>query len=405
MARWLVLLVLLLAGCNLSQQPATPQALPTLDTRLSCEQIVNVAVETAGSACNTLGRNQVCYGHRLVQVEFQEAAGAAFGAPGDIADLLAVRQISASAFDSTQVAWGIALVKAQANIPDTLPGQNVTFLLFGETALDALAPRLTAVRLETRPGPTSCVEAPSAMLVQTPAGTQVTLTLNGATLTLGSTLYLTAARSDQLIVATIEGSAVVSAFNTTRVVLPGALVRLPLGGASELEVTGPPSEPEPFDAEAIRRAPLSLLDAPVTIPPPISATSPSRLLATETLGVPFSPQLPTAAPCLPRADWTATYTIQRGDTLFSIARLFNIPVAELQQANCIANPNLIQAGQVLRVPFALGQPTLPPTFTPFPTLTLTPFPTFTPAPTHTPLPFDNDNRDDDKPIVTDEPIR
>ncbi|NWG17881.1 MAG: LysM peptidoglycan-binding domain-containing protein [Chloroflexi bacterium] len=237
------------------------------------------------------------------------------------------------------------------------------------------------------------------MLVQTPAGTQVTLTLNGATLTLGSTLYLTAARSDQLTVATIEGSAVVSAFDITRVALPGALVRLPLGGSSGLEVTGPPSEPEPFDADAIRRAPLSLLDRPVTVPPPIRPTSPAN--PTEALGTPFSPQRPTAAPCLPRADWTATYTIQRGDTLFSIARLFNIPVAELQQANCIANPNLIQAGQALRVPFPLDQSVIP-TWTPLPTWTPVRLPSAMPAPTFTPLPFDD--QPDDQPSITDEPI-
>lgn len=46
----------------------------------------------------------------------------------------------------------------------------------------------------------------------------------------------------------------------------------------------------------------------------------------------------------------ATYTVQRGDTLWSIARRFNIPPATLAQVNNIANANLIYVGQVLRIP-------------------------------------------------------
>jgi hypothetical protein len=31
--------------------------------------------------------------------------------------------------------WGVALMRLQANIPETLPGQNVTFLLFGDVEI------------------------------------------------------------------------------------------------------------------------------------------------------------------------------------------------------------------------------------------------------------------------------
>lgn len=65
----------------------------------------------------------------------------------------------------------------------------------------------------------------------------------------------------------------------------------------------------------------------------------------------------TAAGCVPREDWNARYVIQSGDTLSNIAAQLNISVAELQQANCLGNTNLIQAGQTVRVPFSLP-PTL-----------------------------------------------
>ncbi len=45
-----------------------------------------------------------------------------------------------------------------------------------------------------------------------------------------------------------------------------------------------------------------------------------------------------------------TYTVQRGDTLYSIARRYNVPTVALAQANGITNYNLIYVGQVLRIP-------------------------------------------------------
>jgi LysM repeat protein len=45
-----------------------------------------------------------------------------------------------------------------------------------------------------------------------------------------------------------------------------------------------------------------------------------------------------------------TYTVQRGDTLFTIAQRLGTTVAELQQANNISDPNRISVGQVLIIP-------------------------------------------------------
>lgn len=45
-----------------------------------------------------------------------------------------------------------------------------------------------------------------------------------------------------------------------------------------------------------------------------------------------------------------TYTVQRGDTLYSIARRHGVSMAVLAQVNNITNYNRIYAGQVLRIP-------------------------------------------------------
>ncbi|WP_396129061.1 LysM peptidoglycan-binding domain-containing protein [Exiguobacterium mexicanum] len=55
-----------------------------------------------------------------------------------------------------------------------------------------------------------------------------------------------------------------------------------------------------------------------------------------------------------------TYTVKSGDTLYSIARAYNVTVAALAAANKITNYNLISVGQVLVIP---GTTVTPPTTT------------------------------------------
>ena len=54
--------------------------------------------------------------------------------------------------------------------------------------------------------------------------------------------------------------------------------------------------------------------------------------------------------CTPRYDWSYTYVVHRGDTLSNIAQRARVSLQTLAVGNCISNPNLIYAGQLLRVP-------------------------------------------------------
>ncbi|MCC7208729.1 MAG: LysM peptidoglycan-binding domain-containing protein [Anaerolineae bacterium] len=62
--------------------------------------------------------------------------------------------------------------------------------------------------------------------------------------------------------------------------------------------------------------------------------------------VPTQPGVPTAAP----GAGGGTHTVQPGENLFRISLRYNVSLAALMQANGIVNPNLIYAGQVLRIP-------------------------------------------------------
>jgi LysM repeat protein len=59
---------------------------------------------------------------------------------------------------------------------------------------------------------------------------------------------------------------------------------------------------------------------------------------------------------VPRRDWTP-YTVQAGETLFSLARRAQISLAELARANCISDPSRLVVGTVIYVPRPLSTPT------------------------------------------------
>lgn len=370
---YLLFSILALAGCNLASAPPQPTPTPVPpQVDLSCDALVSQALLAVGPACDSTNRNEACYGNRLVDAEFKPDLEGVFANAGDRALLLTLNHISTAPLDEVEQTWGVALVRAQTSLPDSLPGQNVTFLFYGGAALNNVTPQMEGVILRTGFGNVTCTDAPdSAILMQSPGGTQASMNINGASLILGSTIYVTALADNDLIIATIDGSAQISAFGITRTIVPGSQVRLPLGSTDGLLVIGPPSELEPFDLEAIQRAPLTLLPDQVLIPPPIVPTI--SVTGTPTLpGLPITATLPpiviplppTAIPpvCVPRADWVYTYTVQAGDTLFSIAQRFGLTLAQLQTGNCIVNANLIAVGQVLRVPFPPPPP--PPTITP-----------------------------------------
>ncbi|MBN1976382.1 MAG: LysM peptidoglycan-binding domain-containing protein [Anaerolineae bacterium] len=98
-----------------------------------------------------------------------------------------------------------------------------------------------------------------------------------------------------------------------------------------------PSSPEATPTEA----------PPTAVPP--TAIPPTAV-------PPTSAPAPTTAPS---TGGTVTYIVQRGDTLYSIARRYGTTVEAIASANGITNPNLIRVGQKLTIPTS-GSPVPPP---------------------------------------------
>ncbi len=115
-----VVVLMSLVGASVLAQEAT------------CPAIVQAALDATDEQCSATGRNEACYGN--INLEAIPQAGVetfTFSTPGDIVPVSAVQNLTLSSRVEEAGEWGIALLQLQANLPESLPGQNVTFLLFG----------------------------------------------------------------------------------------------------------------------------------------------------------------------------------------------------------------------------------------------------------------------------------
>lgn len=130
-----VLVVSGIGGSALTQQVPSPTTTPAAGTG-SCTSLVRAAMESTDRQCGDTSRNQACYGHILNTASFRFDRGFVFEAQGDKAALDQIQTLDLSPLDLELEQWGVVLMQAQANLPDQLPGQNVTFILFGDVEID-----------------------------------------------------------------------------------------------------------------------------------------------------------------------------------------------------------------------------------------------------------------------------
>lgn len=125
-----------------------------------------------------------------------------------------------------------------------------------------------------------CPEAPdSGLLIQTPEGiAKVSLLINEITVELGSTVLFRTESGGEMAVTVVEGAARVTAMGQTQTAPAGAEIRVPLGGDGQ--AAGPPSPPQPYTETAVQSLPVSHLERPVEIHPPLTEAEIEALTAT-----------------------------------------------------------------------------------------------------------------------------
>ncbi|MCU0495983.1 MAG: hypothetical protein MUF87_01375 [Anaerolineae bacterium] len=231
----------------------------------ACPELVEEALIRVDQACGGLGRNEACYGNNLVTAFGPNALTLdAFSTTGDRLPLETIAQLNTTALNTDQGTWGVAILSLQADLPDTLPGQNVTFVVFGDSELiteeseDLTAP-MQAFQLTTGIGVPQCREAPrDGVLVQSPEGTTVHFRVNGIDIAVGSTVLLDKRQDEKVWISTLEGRATVTSGGITKTVLPGyKLVTIP----GEV-----PVGPDPYTFEDVAAMPIDLLPNPIVIP-------------------------------------------------------------------------------------------------------------------------------------------
>jgi hypothetical protein len=127
-----VLFILCMTLYGLLLVPVSAQSNPE-DT---CPTLVAAALSSLETLCSGTSRNQACYGHfALTAAPQPDVTDFRFAESGDRVDVAAIQSLKLSGLDTTTGSWGVVLMQVQANLPGSLPGQNVTMLLFGDTEI------------------------------------------------------------------------------------------------------------------------------------------------------------------------------------------------------------------------------------------------------------------------------
>ena len=210
----------------------------------ACEANLEMILSTVADNCDGLERNEACFGNPNIDSETL-ASDNEFVRVGDVipvTELVSLQTYTPSEDD--EEAWGIAVFSVLANLPDTISGQNVSVIVFGDAEVmpdaesgDETLGTMQAFYLRAGVGNASCRDVPEGgVLVQNPRGTTVNMMVNGFDLSIGSTVFLTAEDTDALTLATLDGNVEVTSDGVTQAV--------PAGFTLSVERDVPPALPE-----------------------------------------------------------------------------------------------------------------------------------------------------------------
>ncbi|MEO0561525.1 MAG: LysM domain-containing protein, partial [Chloroflexota bacterium] len=361
---WLLLVAIIgLSSTVLNAQPTT------------CPSLVETALERFDGLCTALDRNTACYGNDDVLATYTtDDPTDRLEAPGDIISLTELARLESTPLDVERDLWGLAALKLQTVLPGTLPGQGIVFVLAGDSQVEGareLDTPFEAFYFTGGLGAGNCNEAPDTLYVQGPQTTEVQIRANGVDITIGSTIAL---NSDEMSmdVTTLAGEATITCPDGEQIIIPAGFT------SRNLNTFVVDEGLDNVENDVI------VLDCNWTEPRPLSVTQWQSLagplqgdqLSFLNYQLPDTPPpaltvalLPSPTPCFIDTSGSP-YVVQPNDTLTSIANQFGTTVPELVRINCITNPDVIQVGSTLYLPFLIVPTPIP----------LTPTPTAIPAP-------------------------
>ncbi len=211
-----------------------------------CSGFVEQAIGILSTSCGEMDRNTACYGNELVEASMRPNADVGFEQPGDIVAVDGLLSLTTHPYDEETGTWGLAEMKIQADIPDTVPGQAVTIMLLGDVAIedagagdDISALSGGAFYFSTGLGQPECDGLPpSSLYIHSPEETTITMTINGATIQMASTAVMSAEPNGNMQIGALEGDVRINANGQSSLVPNGFVANVPLGGPDGLQAQG-----------------------------------------------------------------------------------------------------------------------------------------------------------------------
>lgn len=247
------------------------------------------AMSKALDACDDVGLDQVCFGQGTIAVEPKPNVRLEeFTQPGDVLALENITGLRLEPSASTE-SWGLAVMRLRADFTDA--EKYLTIVVMGETqlsnidsSLEDLPPLTISVGEEStpeaapadhpvileplqsfhfssRPLSDDPAALPNGLLMWTPLGEETaSILLNGSVVTLGSTALVYTQSGDQMTVAMLEGTALVTTADAqTGIAQGGTQVSVPIEAPTG-QIRDPRAEaiahavaqynPEPIDPRA-----------------------------------------------------------------------------------------------------------------------------------------------------------
>lgn len=260
----------------------------------SCQQLIERAMNVSDATCQKIGSNQVCYGNYDVYAQLAPGLEDQFNMVGDVIQINNLSKLVAAPLNLDENLWGVAVLKVPANLEGTLPGQNVTFMVFGDTSVDNTSGDMSAFYFSSGITGITCNEvAFDGLFIETEEGTGIAFQANGVDFVLEGDAVLQAEPGGEMTVTLIEGSGTVSSHGVTQNVEEGNSVSVPVD--EDLEASGPPSDPEAVSEDEVA---LGCELSGVGCPTQVIGTSAAALYtsAPTNTSVPGTPGMPTNTP-------------------------------------------------------------------------------------------------------------
>jgi hypothetical protein len=207
----------------------------------TCEELLGKAMDASYDGCEMIGSNQICYGNFDVTAQLVAESVAQFVSLGDTIPINQLVTLNTAPMDVYHDIWGIAVFKLQANMPGTIPGQNVTFLVFGDTGLYNFSGDMYSIYFSTGIGSVTCSQVPDGLMIDVPDGSGVVFNANGVELALEGDSVLAADPGENMSVTMLNGTGTVTSEGQSQDISAGEMVTIPLG--DDLQAEGAPSNP------------------------------------------------------------------------------------------------------------------------------------------------------------------